>query len=284
MNVFVVVSIALIIVEMIVGFDALGIGVMVGIAAAFILSGLPHGAMDLWISRRAGYWKSWPTFVAFHLVYVACAAVCFLIFSVWESLALLAFLVFSIVHFADDWDETIPHAVRLLLSFSAITLPFLSHPHEVANIFSVMLGQDKSATEAELGSLSQYLPMVLVGSLGAVAMIDWRQLILPATVFAGAFFLPPLIFFGVYFAVWHSPLHLHRHADLIASKTQRSVLVAYALVAALLAGTITVFAIPAITSLSIADHIIRMIFWSLAALTVPHMILLARTGVPMKQI
>ncbi|MEO1041349.1 MAG: Brp/Blh family beta-carotene 15,15'-dioxygenase [Pseudomonadota bacterium] len=266
------------------GFDVLGIGVMVGIAIAFILTGFPHGAMDLWISHRAGYWRSWPSFVVFHLIYVACAALCFMVFSVWESLALLAFLAFSIVHFADDWDDSLPQAVRLLLSFSAITLPFIAHPIEVANIFGVMLGEGSSATQAELGSLNQYLPMVLVGSLGAVAVIDWRQLPLPATVFAGAFFLPPLIYFGLYFALWHSPLHLHRHADLITSKSKRTVLVAYALVAAVMAGTVTTLAMPAISSLSIADHIIRMIFWGLAALTVPHMILLARTGAPIKHI
>ncbi|MEM6746064.1 MAG: Brp/Blh family beta-carotene 15,15'-dioxygenase [Pseudomonadota bacterium] len=284
LNVFVSISVVFILVEWIVGFEALGVGVTVGIAAAFVLSGLPHGAMDLWISRRAGYWTSWRTFAAFHALYIACAALCFLLFSVWGSLALLAFLAFSIVHFSDDWSDTIPRPVRLLLSISTITLPFLAHPQDVADIFSVMLGQEDGRTEADLEALSQYLPTVIMASLGAVAVIDWRALALPATVFAGALFLPPLIFFGLYFAVWHSPLHLKRHADLIASPSRLSVLIAYAFIAACFAAAVTAVTLPAIVSLSVSDHIIRMIFWGLAALTVPHMILLAKTGVPMKSL
>ncbi len=258
-------------------------GITVALAAAFVMSGLPHGAMDLWISRDAGYWASWGTFAAFHIAYVACAALCFLLFSVWEPLALLAFLGFSIVHFSEDWPETIPRPVCLLLSFCTIALPFLAHPQDVADIFSVMIGQESAQTQANLDGLSQYLPMVIVASLGSVAVLDWRQLILPIAVFAGAFFLPPLIFFGLYFALWHSPLHLYRHADLVGSTSRKSILIAYAFIAAGIAGAITLFALPAITSLSISDHIIRIIFWSLAALTVPHMILLSKTGIPINR-
>ncbi|MEO1657852.1 MAG: Brp/Blh family beta-carotene 15,15'-dioxygenase [Pseudomonadota bacterium] len=264
--------------ELFVGFDALGVGLTVALAASFIMSGLPHGALDLWISRDAGYWRSWHSFAAFHVIYIACAAACFFLFSVWESLALLAFLVFSIVHFSDDWSETLPRSVRLLLSFSTIALPFLAHPQDVADIFSVMIGQDAGRTQTDLDGLSQYLPTVATASLGAVAVLDWRQLTLPVAVFAGALFLPPLIFFGLYFAVWHSPLHLRRHADLIATPSRRSVLVAYAFGAAAIAAGITIVALPAISSLSISEHVIRMIFWGLAALTVPHMILLSQVG------
>lgn len=283
LNMFVLMTCAFIALELLVGFEVLGVGITVALAAAFVMSGLPHGAMDLWISRDAGYWASWGTFAAFHIAYIACAALCFLLFSVWEPLALLAFLSFSIVHFSEDWPETIPRPVCLLLSFCTIALPFLAHPQDVADIFSVMIGQESAQTQANLDGLSQYLPMVITASLGSVAVLDWRQLTLPIAVFAGAFFLPPLIFFGLYFALWHSPLHLYRHADLIGSASRKSVLVAYAFIAAGIAGAITLLALPSITSLSISDHIIRIIFWSLAALTVPHMILLSRTGIPINR-
>lgn len=264
----------LIIAELWLGLDGMPPAVLATLSVAVIAAGVPHGALDLWISRSEGMWSGWRSFFGFHAAYIACAGAAFAAFMAYPALALLVFLVLSIVHFAGDWDRQLPHGLRLVLGFLTLALPFAAHPNDVAAIFGVLLGGFDAETDTSVAGLQQHLPQVMLASIGAVAIADWRQLPLAVAVFASAVLLPPLVFFGLYFAFWHSPEHLRRHGALLQSRSQRRVLFIYSVLAAGLAAGLVGVTFPRDAGLGMPDHLVRVTFWGLAAFTVPHMILL----------
>ena len=74
------------------------------LAALALVGGLPHGALDPWISHRAGSWCGWRGALGWHARYVAIATLVVGAFIIVPTLALAGFLVLAVTHFADDWN------------------------------------------------------------------------------------------------------------------------------------------------------------------------------------
>ena len=243
--------------------------------------GLPHGALDPLIARRAGLWRTPLGFAGFNLGYIAVVA---LVVGVWllaPTASLVAFLVVSGIHFGADWNPGRSVVLRSLGGIGLLTLPAFGHHDEVAGIYRTLAGSGGGV----VADVQSWLgPAAIVALLAGAALAARRR---PTDaleiVLAGilAIVAPPLIFFVLYFCALHSARHL-RHGfaeERAGGRLTILITLVYTVVPILAVGILTaVFARDFAPGGSLAaGWIIRLVFIGLAALTVPHMMVIAAT-------
>jgi Brp/Blh family beta-carotene 15,15'-monooxygenase len=261
------------------------------LAAAVVVFGLPHGALDLNLVRGATG-GSWTTLVAAIGLYLLAAGAVLAGWVFAPVAALLGFLLIAIIHFGlgDTEDLSGPQrAVEVIArgGFAGIA-PFVFHPSTTRDLFALLVGPDSTAAlDYALAAISS--PAALVWILCLAAALLWRalqhhsgwiaacaELILTTAVFA---VFHPLTAFLIYFCFVHSVRHI---ADLGAARCPANGAHAarwllresapFTVATILLAAIIWfVFA----RSAAYDQSMMRVIFWGLSALTVPHMILTA---------
>lgn len=195
-------------------------GVVLGLVAAGLLAGLPHGALD---HRIGAVLTGWPTSVV-AAGYAMVAALALLLLTVAGPFALVAVLTLSVAHFAlgeleavresTDWEPAGVQAVAVgVAGTGALLLPLARAGPELAEVaaslspgLGVLLADGGvraalagvwglAAVVAVVAALRahQYrvaLDVFLVGALGALA--------------------PPLVAFAVWFGGWHALRHCAR--------------------------------------------------------------------------
>ena len=241
--------------------------------------GLPHGALDPLIARRAGLWRTPLGFAGFNLGYLVIVV---LVVGVWllaPTASLIGFLVVSGIHFGADWNSGRSVVLRSLTGVGLLTLPAFAHHDEVAGIYRTLAGTGGGVVadvQAWLG------PVAIIAMLIGVALAlrrrptDTLEILLAATL---ALVAPPLIFFALYFCALHSARHLrHGFAEERGSgRLAVLITVVYTVVPIAAVGILTVVFVGDFApggSLA-GGWIIRLVFIGLAALTVPHMMVIA---------
>ena len=241
--------------------------------------GLPHGALDPLIARRAGLWRTPLGFAGFNLGYLAIVA---LVVGVWllaPTPSLVGFLVVSGIHFGADWNGGRSVVLRSLTGVGLLTLPAFAHHDEVAGIYRTLAGTGGGV----VADVQSWLgPVAIVAMLIGAALAlrrrptDALEILLAAIL---ALVAPPLIFFALYFCALHSARHLrHGFAEERGSgRLAVLITVLYTVVPIVAVGILTaVFVGDFAPGGSLADGwIIRLVFIGLAALTVPHMMVIA---------
>ena len=241
--------------------------------------GLPHGALDPLIARRAGLWRTPLGFAGFNLAYLAIVA---LVVGVWllaPTASLVGFLVVSGIHFGADWNSGRSVVLRSLTGVGLLTLPAFAHHDEVAGIYRTLAGTGGGV----VADVQSWLgPVAIVAMLIGAALAlrrrptDALEILLATTL---ALVAPPLIFFALYFCALHSARHL-RHGfaeERGGGRLAVLITVAYTVVPIAAVGILTaVFVGDFAPGGSLAGGwIIRLLFIGLAALTVPHMMVIA---------
>lgn len=241
------------------------------LAFAVLVFGLPHGALDPLVARRAGLIVGWRSAALFHLAYGAAGLAALGLWLVAPGLALVCFLAYSAHHFAGDWLKT-GAAARLVLGAAVLGLPSVLHADEVAQIYSLLSGP----AGAELASLQQALAPLWFATLASAVLIQSLSRRLDhalelAILVVTSLVLPPLVFFTLYFCVLHSPRHFLRHWRRSRDKAQVArAAVVYSSLAAVIAAGVAVVVAPATVRLEAAA--LQTVFIALAALTVPHLL------------
>lgn len=241
--------------------------------------GLPHGALDPLIARRAGLWRTPVGFAGFNLGYLAVVA---LVVGVWllaPAASLVGFLVVSGIHFGADWNGGRSVVMRSLTGVGLLTLPAFAHHDEVAAIYRTLAGTGGGVVADVQSWLGPFAILaMLIGALLAVRRrpTDALEILLATTL---AILAPPLVFFALYFCALHSARHLrHGFAEERGSgRLAVLISVVYTVVPIVAVGILTaVFAGQFAPGGSLAeDWIVRLVFIGLAALTVPHMLVIA---------
>jgi Brp/Blh family beta-carotene 15,15'-monooxygenase len=238
-----------------------------------VLAGLPHGAFDLHIAKRLGLCDTPTQLTLWLLKYVSLSAAMIAFWLLSPSFALSLFLLLSALHFGRD---NFPHqpVAATALGLIIIGLPLLFAPQEVATIFSQLL---LSAPQAELVvSVFSVLCWISVVLLMATLLSSSAQreavIVLLLALSLVAWLSHPLVYFALYFSLSHSPRHLRQQWAQLSSTERRPALFLVSLftvlpiVAALLAAPLL--------SGHWSERIIALVFIGLAALTMPHMMLL----------
>jgi Brp/Blh family beta-carotene 15,15'-monooxygenase len=247
-------------------------GIQLAVLVALVsLAGLPHGALDPLVAHRKRLFRSPAGLALFLAVYVVLALAALGAWALAPGLAWGVFLAVSAWHFSGDWDGLLHPLFRLGGGLSVVSLPALAHAREVERIFSVLVPSGAAADLVAL--LAMVAPLALAGlAAGALSVVrtDPRTAAELVALAAGGLVLPPLVFFAVYFCALHSPRHLIRAARGLPPRLALGTGVAFTALA--------VAAGAAAWSLwpggSIETGLLRVTFIGLAALAIPHMVLI----------
>ncbi len=243
---------------------------------AVVLTGLPHGALDPWAAWRAGLWRTRSGFAAFHVVYIAIAAVVLLMWQLAPGPSLALFLAFSAWHFGGDWRDALNGWMRASVGAALLSLPALAAPAEVSAIFTVLAGHDGGVLAGWLAIAAPWFAAAAAASALVALLRSPLAAVEIAVVAALAFLLPPVVFFLVYFCALHSPRHLRLAAQSAGPRRRRqmtAVAVAYTALTVVAAAVASPWISAGSTAAVTLDaQLIRLLFMGLAALTLPHMI------------
>ena len=258
--------------------DLLGVKVsdvvqLSALAIGVALLGIPHGAVDPLLARVSGVTSTLSQTLVFYIAYIAIAGVVVGLWLLAPALSLSAFLALSIWHFRGDWLQELSLSEASAVAATVVCAPALFHPDEIAGIFSVLAFgatvEPLVAAARLVGGVSIVLLIsTVVGRIRRQRLAMLELISLPLL----AWLLPPLLFFVVYFCGLHSPRHIIESARVLSWRSPMVRLTA------LSTSVVTVFAAVGIyASLPAVDatpRLLAVIFIGLAALTVPHMLLL----------
>ena len=261
------------------------------LALAVALFGLPHGALDLALVQGASR-GSWLALAAAIGVYLVVSAAVLAVWVTAPVVALLGFLAIAIIHFGlgDTEDLHGPQrAVEVIArgGFAGVA-PLVFHPQTTRDLFALLVGPNSVATlDAALALLTTPVSYLWVACLAAAIL--WRlwqraqgwlpavaELLLTTAIFA---VFHPLAAFLLYFCFVHSVRHI---ADLGAARFPQSaararrwlLLESLPFTAATVVLGVAAWFLFA-RAITFDQAMIRVIFWGLSALTMPHMILTA---------
>ncbi len=264
------------------------------LAVSVAVLGLPHGATDLLLARSlvgtpwSARW-AWGTALAY-------MALTGLVVAFWIALpaaGLILFALLSLLHFGlADVEAGAPAkgwtAVDVVGRGSlALVLPILFHPEEIGQVVAWLV--PGTSPRVFLEPLPAVFALALGCTLGATLITFVRNLTGGArrrmsayemgALGAAAAVLPPLPFFALYFCGWHSMRHaIDMAATLPEARTSsKAAAGAYARISAPLSIAALAMAAGAYAFLrpttSADAALLQVVFVGLAALTVPHMVL-----------
>ena len=248
--------------------------------AAILLIGVPHGGLDGAVARRIGWPMSPWGWITFHLAYILIAIFVMAMWWLLPLTSLVAFLMISGLHFgASD----IKHIDEI---GSKRWLPLMAHgglvpiaipgfqPEAVLPIFSILVGEPSSSILLRTTDsiFLAYISVVIAYLLFSFKYNKWRSCaasLVALLVLAHSF--SPLISFAIYFCLWHSRSHYARiWKSIEPSDRPRCITetIVYSICAWFVAvGFYWYF------QMALNQGLVELTFIGLAALTVPHMLL-----------
>ena len=236
----------------------------------FVLLGLPHGCLDLAIAQKLRPLPDVSSILVFVSSYLALAA---LVLGLWWSVpgvALGLFLGYSALHFAGDWREVLPGLRALPHGLVIVTIPAVAHHAETLAILTYLAPNDWAQPLAD----SMAAIALLMGPLALCLLFYHRASWSVILEFIGLVVLglltPPLIYFTLYFCFAHSPKHLRDTALTLALSYRGMLIRAAPIWTATIFGAVLIFLLLPGTAEAAS---LQVIFIGLAALTVPHMLL-----------
>jgi len=237
--------------------------------------GLPHGALDPLVARKAGLWRNPCGLVRFIGAYLLLAGIAALLWAWASKFSLTAFLAYSAWHFSGDWRDWLARGWRLCAGATVICAPSLVYPDLVASYFSTLAGEDATALVRVLQWLA--IPALAGMIFSAARCIRTRPKVAAelAVLAVSAVALPPLSFFLLYFCCLHSPRHLIDTMQGLNRATATATAIGLTLVTVGLGALFFVLS----PSTQFDQRLLQITFIGLAVLTVPHMILIEHCAV-----
>lgn len=254
--------------------------------AAILLIGVPHGGMDGAIARRAGWPAGMLPWILFHLVYLLLAVSVAVLWWLYPLPSLIFFLAISALHFGssdirhisapssgDAWLPLLAHSGLVVIAIPGF------QSGAVEPLFAVLVGDDNSLWLLQQidNLLLPWAILLFSYSIYSLFQPRWRWTLLNlALLTLLAYLLPPLVSFALYFCLWHSRTHMLQTWRAIAlEQRRRSVIetLVYSLLAYIAAAIFFVLQTDTGSASGITPTLLQLTFVGLAALTVPHMLL-----------
>lgn len=249
-------------------------GMTAGFSFLLLIAGLPHGSFDLaLLQRAAAKRRALRSTLALVGLYIACAAMMYLAWLLAPALALAAFLIMAVAHFAEDWADCGSSFVAGCIAAAMIAAPALLHSESLARHFVVLTGDPDAAVFADALLLIAPVSMA-VALIGVLLLRDAGRpdlAIGAACGLASMLLLPPVAGFALFFCLVHSPLQFRQHARALGLAGHRQwggIVWPVSLGGLGLAMMIFLMQDAALMS----DRALASSFIALSVLTVPHMI------------
>ena len=266
--------------DLVSGLLDLGVWNLIGLAG-IVLIGLPHGALDGAVAMLLGLVDKFSTMARFVIIYVGLAGLVVGAWIIAPSLSLIVFLTISMLHFgAGDarhgegilrFAETLAHGGLAIVGISQF------HRSEVDEIFYYLINQDTAMVWLTINVLTVAVIVAIIACVSQAAKdVKWSATTLELLILGIVYALvPPLLGFAIYFCLVHSARHFRRILSTIKAtvdfsniKNQAILFTTASWIAAGIAfWMLADFADPGPT-------VMRITFIGLAALTVPHMLLI----------
>jgi len=244
-----------------------------------LIFGIPHGGFDAAIARKRGWPQSFNYYVLFHIYYILISLSVIFIWFLHPLFFLTIFLILSGIHFglsdikhrqSMDLISIIAHG-----SLIPIVIPYCSQA-EVNSFFAVLVGSQNSLILLQWINylVLPWFIVMIIYSYRVFSkkryMYDYISLLFLLLL---AFLLPPIITFSIYFCFFHSPRHIKLTLKEIPFMDKRRSFYeasSYSLIAIL---GMLYFYNYILGHYTNSERSLLIIFIGLAALTVPHMIL-----------
>ena len=246
------------------------------LSPVILLLGVPHGALDVVFVQQLAGIRSALGWSVFTVAYAAAAASVVVLWWFAPGFFLAAFLLVSVLHFSGDPEGETPVLFRMLYGGAIVFCPMALHAVEVSGLFASLAGMPAAqsiVTALQWAAWPWVAAIVLAAIAGAKQ--DTPRSIELVSLTALLIFAPPLIAFTIFFCVMHSARHVMRTRDYSDAGTLRHLLRIAGL--PMLA---TVASVGVAWWLSdgkpLDARLAQILFVGLAALTVPHMIVVER--------
>ncbi len=243
-------------------------------AVAIVLAGIPHGTLDAEIAASHFGQNNLAGKTAIIAGYIACALAMILLWTVAPELALISFLVISIVHFSHDWRGGVDPFLAMMVGWALVSLPALARTAEVALIFEMLTGNRNGQIIASLLACASVPAALgsLVFAYWAYTNDDRQSAVEVVACIVAVLFLPPLIAFAIFFCGLHSPRHF---ADALRETGTLSPMKKAVIITVVFALSIGLGALlfRSQGGVPFDAGIIRTAFVLISTLTVPHFIL-----------
>ena len=246
------------------------------LAPLILLLGVPHGALDTVFVRQLTGIQSAAGWGLFTIAYVAAAASVVVLWWFAPGFFLGAFLLISVSHFSGDPEGQTAVWFRALYGGAVVFCPLTLHAAEVSQLFSALAGE--SAAQSIVATL-QWVAWPWVAAIGVATIAGAKQSLARSielvSLTALLTFAPPLIGFTIFFCAMHSARHVLRTRDYSSAGTLRHLLrIAAWPMLATVAGVAIAWWLSDGKPLDM--RLAQLLFVGLAALTVPHMIVVER--------
>jgi Brp/Blh family beta-carotene 15,15'-monooxygenase len=240
-----------------------------------VLLGVPHGALDPIFAQALLPIKSRLSWIIFVLVYVFIAALVVVIWWFTPAFFLLVFVSVSVLHFSGDLAAGASFLSRFFYAGAVIVLPAALHAGELDRLFSLLAGP--SAAGLVLAGL-QFMAWPWLAALAWVVVKNARhdRFLALEILAVGVLALSasPLLAFSIFFCFMHSPRHILRTQTYAGMTLQGLARVAIMpMFAVLVMAAAAWYGLP---DAPIDERLLQLVFVALAALTVPHMMLVER--------
>lgn len=238
--------------------------------------GVPHGALDVILAEKSFSIKNYLDWTSFLLQYCFLAAIIVVIAFYFPFIFLIGFLMISVFHFSTDLPTDVPFISRLLYGGGIIFVPSIYYSEDMVRLFGLLSGP--------------HVAEVVIHPIISVSIL-WFVLLLCAAIYQFksnfnvaieifsvallALLVPPLVSFTLYFCFMHSIRHIFMSVQITKqfTVTYHVKMVALPMAAVFFACLISWFLLK---DQSIDQKIIQIVFLGLAALTVPHMVIIER--------
>ncbi len=238
--------------------------------------GVPHGALDIVFARQLTGVRSSAGWCLFTIAYLAAAALVVVLWWCAPGFFLAAFLLVSVLHFSGDPEGNTPALFRTLYGGAVVFCPLALYGADVTQLFAFLAGLP--AAQAIVAALQwASWPWITAICFAAVAgaKLELARSVELLSIAALLTFLPPLIAFTIFFCGMHSARHVLRTRDYSGARTLRHLL---------RISVLPMFATVAGVGITwwLYDgepfdmRLAQLLFVGLAALTVPHMVVVER--------
>ena len=249
---------------------------LVMLSPVILVLGVPHGALDVVFARQLGGVRSLGGWSLFTTAYFAVASSVVVLWWLAPGIFLVTFLLISAFHFSGDPAGETPALLRMLYGGAVIFCPLTLHAEEVSQLFAFLAGLPAAQAIVEVLHRAAW---AWVAAIGCASILGMRtasvRSIEMVSLAALLTFAPPLIGFTLYFCGMHSARHVLRTRDYSSAGTFHHLLrIALWPMLATVAGVGIAMACSNGRTLDV--RLAQVLFVGLAALTVPHMIVVER--------